>query len=162
MRKSLAIVRLLGSGAIVLGALSHPAHADSFSMAAGMQSNPGPACFQFGFLTPGVNKIESTACFGNQWVMPLYWRNFFSASTNRTVSVRGQVSDSNSLLGCTLYVFNSSGAIASQNNATFPMTGSSYTSINLTVNNVTSSSTSVVVCTAIGSETRLLKVDYSP
>jgi hypothetical protein len=110
-----------------------------------------------------VSKLTTDgACFNMNWVMPLYWRNFYTAATNRTVQVRGQVLDSNSLLGCTLYVFDANGTISSQAQGTFPVTGSAYGSISLTVNNVTSGSSSVVSCSSVGNGTHLLKVDWTP
>jgi hypothetical protein len=144
MRKSI-LTALVGGALVSVGMLQTPVRADTFSMAAGMQSDPGPLCYDFGFITPGVSKLTTDgACFNMNWVMPLYWRNFYTAGTNRTVQVRGQVLDSNSLLGCTLYVFDSNGTISSQAQGTFPVTGNAYGSISLTVNNVTSGSSSVV------------------
>ena len=162
MRKSLTIATWLGSFAVSIAALVPPADADSFSMSAGMQSDPGPVCFQWGVIGLGANKYTYPECFEQRYIMPLYWRNFYSASTNRTVQVRGRVGSTSSLMSCTLYVHGSNGAVVSQATASFPNTVSTYQSISLTVNNVSSSSTSYVSCSMLGDQTWLAKVDYAP
>ncbi|HMJ11462.1 MAG TPA: hypothetical protein VK524_08635 [Polyangiaceae bacterium] len=163
MRTSLALITLLGYAAVSFGSLAPPARADSFSMAAGMQSEAGQVCFDWSVFPGGAGafRVEDADCFSKNYIMPLYFRNFYSAGTNRTVQVRGKVPSSSSLMGCTMYVINSNGGIASQASATFPVTGANYGSISLTVNNVLSTSTSFVSCTMIG-QTYLLKVDYTP
>jgi hypothetical protein len=164
MRASFVAVALLGYAVVLLSG-SQPARADSFSMAAGMQSAAGPWCYDFGVLTgvQGVVKSASSGCFSETWVMPLYWRNFPGASVNRTVSVRGQVPSSSALMSCTLYAFNSNGTLVAQNTGSFPVTSAgTYSSINLTVNNITSTGTSFITCNSVGSATYLMKVDYAP
>ena len=61
-----------------------------------------------------------------------------------------------------LSVYNGNGVLVSQASSTFAVTGASYGSVSLTVNNVLSTSSSFVTCTGLGPETYLMKVDYTP
>lgn len=162
MRRWIASMMVLGCAGL-LGANPEPVEADTFSMAAGMERNGGVPCYDWGVLSPNIGAIKDgsdPACFDETFVMPLYWRQFFTAGTNRTVQVFGRA-PSGTLMGCTLSVYNSNGELVSQNTKTFSATGTAFGSVSLTVNNVLSSSTSFVECSSIGA-THLVKVNYTP
>ena len=165
MRTSIASLGLLAYVAVCLASVPQAAHADAFAMAGGMQSGSGPICYRWG-TTPngsiGAAKSPAASCSSQKYAMPLYWSNFFFSFTNRTVTVRGRRPTSASTLGCTLSVFSSNGVLISTASNSFAVTGAGYGNISLTVNNVLSTTSSFLTCTASGPETFLLKIDFTP
>ena len=165
MRTFLLWFALFGFAALSLASVPLPTQAESFSMSAGMQNASGDICYRWS-TTPngsiGARKSSAAGCSGQRYVMPLYWKTFSLAGTNRTVTVRGRVPSSASTLSCTLSVYNSNGVLVSQASNSFAVTGAGYGSISLTVNNVLSTSSSFISCASSGPETYLLKVDYTP
>jgi hypothetical protein len=158
-------IAALACTSAVLGASIQAAYADQYPAASGLDANHSPrTCFSWGTASGAVglhNPNPPEASCQNHYYMPLYWRNFYSASTNRVVTVRGRRADAASELGCTLYVFNSSGFVVSQDGKLFPVTGANYASITLTVNNVAASGTSFLACNP-KENAWLLKADWNP
>lgn len=165
MRKTMTWIAALACTGAVLGASFQAAHADQLPAASGVDSNATyRTCFSWDTGSGAVglrNPNPSTDSCQNHYYMPLYWRNFYSASTNRVVTVRGRRADEASELGCTLYVYNSSGVVVSQQGKFFPVTGANYATITLTVNNVAASGSTVLACTP-KVNAWLLKADWTP
>jgi hypothetical protein len=162
MRMKAFVSTVVGCLALLL-AWTGQTQAETFSAAAGTQSNAGPVCFLWGDSAPGsigAVKIGGSECDFMHYVIPLYWRNFYSAGTTRTVRVRGKRADASSWISCTLYVVTSNGSIASSGGGSLTTTGS-YGSFTVSVNNVTSTSTSFLACGMNGAAW-LLNVEYSP
>lgn len=164
MRTPRVRIALLCVAAALLAPAPPAARAETFSMAAGKQTLSGANCYSFGVLpgTVGASKDPSSSCLNQQYVMPLYWRTFLGAGVTRSVTVRGRVPSSSSIMGCTLSVFNASGSLVSSHSQNFSVT-SGYSSITLNVTQITSTSTSFITCAALGPDANLLmKVDYAP
>lgn len=133
---------------ILVAGMTTSAHADTLSASAGMPSNGGTVCFQFGDNASGfigVQKLGGTECSFHHWVTPIHWRTFSSASTNRTITVRGKLTSASSSMTCTAFSVNSAGTVVSSSTSSFSTVGS-YSSISLTINNVTSTGNSFVSC----------------
>jgi hypothetical protein len=95
--------------------------------------------------------------------MPLYWRNFYSASTSRTITLRGRRSTAAGHIDCAVFVYDqTTGNMLSSASATFPNTGSNYTTISLTVNNILSTSSSFISCTPSAGDAWLLSASWTP
>jgi hypothetical protein len=153
---------ILGLVLVSAALLTSPARADTFSMSAGMPSNGGTNCFQFGDNASGfigVQRLGGVDCSFHHWVMPIHWRNFFSSGTNRTIRVYAKRPDSSSTISCTAFSVNSAGNFVSSASGQFTTIGS-YSSISLTINQVSSTGSSFVSCFPSGSAL-LLSVDYT-
>lgn len=165
MRARMALVAMLGFAAVMLGSFSQPAHADTYPFASGVQSNNGPQCFSWSATSgsTGLVKVLVNGACNAHYYMPLYWTTFHSASTNRTVTVRGRRSTDAADLGCSVFVYDgTTGNLLSSASASFPNTGANYTTISMTVNNVLSTSTSLIACTPTAGDTWLLSASWTP
>jgi hypothetical protein len=163
-RAALAVVAMLG-GAASLTWFSPPVHADSMSFATGHESNGGTGtCVRWNLASGAIGLTRYVPPNGSclsHYFMPLYWRNFYSAGTNRTIVIRGRRANQAAKLDCDVHVYDSQGVTVSQAVGTFPVTGTSYGDLTLVVNSVTSSSTSTVACTIEG-DAWALKINWTP
>ena len=154
MRRKILLVSMLACAAVSGGSFSPSARADTYSFASGIQSNAashGEVCHRWATSNGAVGLYydENACCAGcNQhYYMPLYWRNFYSASTVRSVTVYGRRASSSADMDCALLVYNANGDLVSSDSAEFTAFGPNYSSITLDVTNVLSTSTSVISCT---------------
>jgi hypothetical protein len=108
-----------------------------------------------------VQRVSGSSCAFQTFVVPLYWSNFYSAGTYRTVQVRGRRSSSSADLSCTLFVINQNGFVASQAAGSLSTVGS-HATLSLSVNNVSSTSTSFLACNMTAGNASLMNVQYSP
>jgi hypothetical protein len=165
MRATTALIAMLAFVVSQGLFVSQAAHADTLPFASGVQSNNGPQCFRWS-ATPGstglVKVLVNGACDAHYY-MPLYWRNFYSASTNRTVTLRGRRSTAAGKIDCGVLVYDqTTGNLLSSASAVFPNTGSNYTTVSLTVNNILSTSTAFITCTPSAGDTWLLSASWTP
>jgi hypothetical protein len=161
-----AFAMVLGYALVSMGSYSSSAHAETLAFAAGAEAN-GSAISCFGWSntsgSPGLYILNDDTQCARHWSIPLYWRNFYSASTNRQIVVRGRRPTSAVYLECNVMAFNSNGVILSSDIKAFPVTGNAYGTITLTVNNIVASGSSYVTCTPqLPSDARLLNIDWSP
>ena len=148
---------------VSLGLFPYPSRAETFSVAAGTQ-NFGPSeCFRWveASGTMGVQRVSTAGCANQSFIVPLYWKTFASAATNRIVYVRGRRNTTASQLTCRLYVINADGFVNSQVSGSFTTVGS-YSLLSLSVNNVTTTSTSFLACDMTAQNTYLMNVQYTP
>jgi hypothetical protein len=163
MRLSIALISLLGYTAIALGATARPVRADTYSFAAAMHKNGGGnVCLGWAdSAETAVGMFSDADCPSEKAIMPLYWRTFGFSWTTRTVRVRAKRTSSSVQVSCTLYAVRSDGIVASQNTKTLTPVDA-YGWIDLSVTNVTSTTTSFVACSMTGGKAYLLNVSYSP
>ena len=164
MRRMMASALMLGC-ALVLPGRPPQALADTLPFASGVESNTGVQTCAGWSHTPGSAGLYfevSDECT-KHYSIPLYWRNFWGAGVNRTITVRGRRGSASARLDCRAMVFNSAGVLVSSDLKEFPYTGSSYSTISLTVNNVVSSGSSFVICNQeLSAGHRLLNISWTP
>jgi hypothetical protein len=158
MRRSNVWTSLLVGLACSIGSAPRPAIADTYPMAAGVQTNASTRCFEWHSFSEGaIGTVKTAECISH-YVQPVYWRTFPSGI--RTVHVRGKRASVDSEGGCTLFVFDSNGFVVSQDSGSFTTVGS-YTWVDLDVTGVTSSTTSFISCgLAPDSQTYLLMMHF--
>jgi hypothetical protein len=164
MRRSLAWITWIGCLAASFATFSPVTRAETFSAADGVQ-NFGPSiCFKWveSSGSMGVQRISGDSCANQSFIMPVYWKTFSTtASTLRTVNVRGRRSSSTATFQCTLFVIDQDGLVKSQASGSLTTTGS-YSLLPLTVNNVMNARVSFVSCNISASNATFLNLEYAP
>lgn len=155
----------VGCALVTFGSMPQPARADVYSFASGVESNGGnKTCFHWSNTagSVGLSQDNDPSTCNRHYFVPLYWRNFLGASVNRTITLRGRRATSAAAIDCNVMVFDAQGMLLAIASKSFPVTGTSYTSIDLTVNNIVSSGTSFIACTQTPGDTWLTSVTWSP
>ena len=170
MRAMTALIAVLGATSWT--ALSPAARADTMAFATGVESNGGPeeftqgkTCFGFSSVggSTGLIRLNDPNNCERHYFAPLYWRNFYSASTSRTVTIRARRATSAASIECSVLVFNAQGALVSSSPVqTFPVTGANYGTMSMTVNNVVASGSSLISCNQTAGDTWLLSYSWTP
>jgi hypothetical protein len=172
MRAMTALMSLLGYAALASSVLPPSAHADTMTFATGVESNggvdangTGKTCFGFSttggsaglFRDPDVNSCQ------RHYFAPIYWRNFYSASTSRTVTLRARRASTAASIECSVFVFDAQGGVVSSSPVqTFPVTGANYGTMNMTVTNVLASGSTLLSCNQTPGNTWLLSYSWTP
>lgn len=147
--------------AVLLSLLPEFAEARRVPANIGRQSNGGvQVCYTFGIFpgSVGVTRINESSweCQQQHFVLPIVWDSPSAPGVQRTIRVFGKAGSAG--LNCTATIW-LNGSITSSGSGT--ITSTSYSSVNIVVNNVPAGSHGSLACAA-NAGALLLGMEYSP
>lgn len=139
--------------------------ARTISASAGVQTSGASMCFRYNTSAGnvGAQKVADSAggCDSAFFVLPIVWETNSAPGVQRVVRVVGKRGSSSGSLTCQAINYTASGSVAAQSSALSITSTTSYSGIDLVLNNVPAQSFGIVFCNMTANNAIVQGIDYA-